>query len=667
MSSLHFAHCGPVGAHHMALYRGWINGLPEAEIGERYIGESDPRRVRAVVESLRQRFVQAARRANLPRYERLLKSRLRPVQPAQAPAVSVEESAPDLETFREAVDPDGFFDEAELLALYQERFARPTELDEKAQARAQARAKRLERWIEQQQAALFWIEAFLCSKPQPQDDLLAWFEGSACEHLKRHGVATLADLKAFVEQHGKRWHARIEGIGERVADRLVQWLAENAATLGPLSERATLTRLDIARGGLHSAQVAPPQRDDGARGFRAPVTQALPQASGGADLALVEPTPLPSSVARVAQPDLSLCLIRARSDEACVQAWIEAKAGSPHTARAYRREAERFLLFLRDEKAIGLRDVTPEDITDYKQFLALLGRADERSWRWRLPQSHWMAPRNTPRLDPRWRPFEGALSAKSAQQALIILKGLFDFLVQVRYVAANPAAVVSIKVAPTDVRDMPRGLSHAQMSLVWAWLDTLEDSHASARLRFVLRLAYEGALRLSEMVHLCGEDVSLLPREHEPGHYVMLAVRGKGDKIRSVPVGQATLAAWREYAAWRNLPGHLPQMRTMQDAPLIASEEGQMLTESWLYKLIKQAFERAARHAEHRGLWDDGQQLRQCSPHDLRHSRARHLGQSDMPLPLLQRLLGHASIATTGIYTRSGDVDLARAIESLAS
>lgn len=84
-----------------------------------------------------------------------------------------------------------------------------------------------------------------------------------------------------------------------------------------------------------------------------------------------------------------------------------------------------------------------------------------------------------------------------------------------------------------------------------------------------------------------------------------------------------------------------------------------------LYKIIKALFGRAAQLACERGWWDDAAIIAQCSPHDLRHSRARHLGQSRLALPILQRMLGHASLATTSLCAASSDLEMAQALEAL--
>ncbi|MCX8018589.1 MAG: site-specific integrase, partial [Rhodocyclaceae bacterium] len=330
-----------------------------------------------------------------------------------------------------------------------------------------AALRRRQRWIEQQNEALFWIERFLVSKPMPGDPLPAWLEGSAVDRLQAQGIQTLQQLKDFIERHGKTWYRHIEGVGPVVADRIVQWLLEHTHDLGHLGDTAVVGRNVVARSGLPSVAQRLLRRQD------APA--------------------VPATLQEAAQQQLPACLIRARDDWHTIQAWIQARAGSAHTARAYRKEAERFLLFLQQEKGCGLRQLKTEDLNDYKTFLALLGRG--AAWPFRVPEHQYLAPRNIARADARWRPFEGALSARSAQHALVIVRAWLEFLVQVRYLPANPAAGINIRAAADDQRTQVRGLSRAQYDLVRECAQRYADDHEGDRLRFLLALAYHSAAR----------------------------------------------------------------------------------------------------------------------------------------------------------------------------
>ena len=95
--------------------------------------------------------------------------------------------------------------------------------------------------------------------------------------------------------------------------------------------------------------------------------------------------------------------------------WLQALS---NTQRAYRKEAERFLLWAITHKGKALSSMSNEDCIEYRDFLA-----DPQ------PRSRWCGDRGRERWSPLWRPFEGPLSASAQRQAITILKNLYGFLV----------------------------------------------------------------------------------------------------------------------------------------------------------------------------------------------------------------------------------------------
>lgn len=661
MAFIRFSYSERIGLHHIALYRSWINGLDPQEMGERYIGETDPRIVNRVIEGLRERFVQAAKRANLHRHARLLMTKLRRDEDASPPPQT--QIRPSLEQFQEEYDPSECLSEAELIELYSQHYPETTDSPQSGSSR------RRERWIEQQNTALFWIQELLGSAPLPNDAIQAWFEGSAIEHLQKAKIATLHDLKAYIEDKGKRWYHHVSGIGEAVAERIVNWIDENPATLGKLDPRARLSRLDIARstgpspaGTSHVFQVlsqANPAPSTPGRMLTSAAIEVLPALSSEAQL-----LDAVSHRRKPSQPPLHESLIGANTDQEAMNAWLDAKAGgSAHTHRVYEREVLRFLYFLMCEKSIGVREALVEDVADYRNFLALIGR-DGVHWPFKRPSGAFVAPKGTPRMDPRWKPFSGALKPESAQYALGVVKSFLDYLVQVRYLSANPMVTISVKVAAKDQRSTPKGLSVGQFKLVLDYVKNLEASHQNARLRFLTVFAYQSALRVSELATATTSMLTLVEKGSEAGHHLLLGVHGKGNKIRNVYLGDEVKEAWSEYALWRKTDPSLSASRHV-DMPILASLDGSTIGEDRIFDLVKEIFAGAAALARENGLEDDARIIEVCSPHDFRHSRGRHLGQSALPLPMLQRLLGHSSIATTGIYTTNGDLEMAEALAAV--
>jgi site-specific recombinase XerD len=143
----------------------------------------------------------------------------------------------------------------------------------------------------------------------------------------------------------------------------------------------------------------------------------------------------------------------------------------------------------------------------------------------------------------------------------------------------------------------------------------------------------------------------------------MLKVLGKGQKWRVVPMPSSVMDALSKYLASRGLP-EVPS-ECDPGTPLIAPlnhERRSALGHAMLYKLLKSFFEEAAFELERRGHREDAERIAKASTHWLRHTRGSHSAER-MPLNLLQRLLGHASLTTTSIYTSVDEEALYEAME----
>jgi hypothetical protein len=126
------------------------------------------------------------------------------------------------------------------------------------------------------------------------------------------------------------------------------------------------------------------------------------------------------------------CALDASNDYEAVNAWLSLHE-SAATQRAYRKEAERLILWAIVERRRALSSLTTEDAIAYRAFLRHPG-----------PRARWVgAPQ--PRSSPAWRPFAGDLSARSAAYALSVLNARYRWLIEQRYVLANPFAGVKVR------------------------------------------------------------------------------------------------------------------------------------------------------------------------------------------------------------------------------
>ena len=158
-----------------------------------------------------------------------------------------------------------------------------------------------------------------------------------------------------------------------------------------------------------------------------------------------------------------------------------------------------------------------------------------------------------------------------------------------------------------------------------------EADGLALRNRALLELLYAGGLRVSEAIQL--------DREHLSADAALVRVIGKGDRERVVPVGDVALDWMARYLAWPRA-AWLAATGAGDGAgtPLCVTTRGRRLGRQAAWTVVKAAAGAA-------GLGD------RVSPHTLRHSFATHLLEGGADLRVVQELLGHASIATTQLYT----------------
>jgi integrase/recombinase XerC len=223
------------------------------------------------------------------------------------------------------------------------------------------------------------------------------------------------------------------------------------------------------------------------------------------------------------------------------------------------------------------------------------------------------------------------LAPRSLARVLSSWRGFFDWLVRSRAAASNPCAGVR---APKAARRLPETLSPDQAVRLVSMED---DSPLGRRDRALFELAYSSGLRVSELAGLDLASIDLRGGE--------VRVLGKGSKTRIVPVGRAALDA---IGAW--LPERARLARPAE-AALFVGASGRRLNPREVQRRIK-------RRAAAAGLEVD------VHPHMLRHSFASHLLQSSGDLRAVQEMLGHASIASTQVYTHLDFQHLAKVYDA---
>ncbi|HEV2323495.1 MAG TPA: tyrosine recombinase [Terracidiphilus sp.] len=278
------------------------------------------------------------------------------------------------------------------------------------------------------------------------------------------------------------------------------------------------------------------------------------------------------------------------------------RGSSAHTLRAYERELRGFTAWAAKHCAVA----GPERI-EHTQIRAYLSTLYERG-----------------------------LGKASAARALAAVRSWFKWLARTGRVEQNAAALVSTPKLP---KHLPRVPSIEQMNRV---VDSVSEDAASwpARDRAILEMLYGCGIRNAELTGLNMNDI------HWANDAVL--VRGKGQKQRYVPLGDAAAQALRAYLAERSAllaaSNHgkgfsTPALFINLRLRGLGSGGGARLTTRSVGRIVK-------RIAILRGLSSD------VHPHTLRHAFGTHLLEEGADLRSIQELLGHERLSTTQRYTQ---------------
>ena len=290
--------------------------------------------------------------------------------------------------------------------------------------------------------------------------------------------------------------------------------------------------------------------------------------------------------------------------------WIDAflemmaveRAAARNTLSAYARDLEDAGGFLA-ARGRDLADASAEDIDAYFQALGVRG-----------------------------------LSPATAARRRASVRGFYRFVLGEGWRSDDPVRRVD---APKQGRPLPNVLSRAEVDAIIA-AATARDGAAGLRLGCMIELLYASGLRISELLALPLAAVARDP--------AFLIVKGKGGKERLAPLNAAAREAIKAYLPAR--PSFFA--KGLKDSPWLfpsRSAAGRLTA-----RRFAQLLDEAARAA--------GVDADKVSPHALRHAFATHLLDGGADLRTVQKLLGHADIATTQIYTHVAEDRLREVVET---
>jgi len=268
--------------------------------------------------------------------------------------------------------------------------------------------------------------------------------------------------------------------------------------------------------------------------------------------------------------------------------------------------------FLSSLKARGISENTQKayrsDLADFLEFLSdskqSLNLDSLRDWMWRQSEA-------------------GASKSTLARKTSSV-KAFTEFLYEKGEITEDPGLRLR---APKLERTLPKVASEKSLSEVFSKLSeqATADNPSAIRDLCAFELLYATGMRVSELAGLNQSDIDHSRR--------LLRVTGKGNKQRMLPYGVAAEKALSDYL---RLSRPKLAVATSPDSLLLTSR-GKRVGVRQLYSLVANQLAQTATGA--------------AGPHTLRHSAATHLLDHGADLRAVQEILGHASLATTQIYT----------------
>lgn len=214
---------------------------------------------------------------------------------------------------------------------------------------------------------------------------------------------------------------------------------------------------------------------------------------------------------------------------------------------------------------------------------------------------------------------EKANKSTSIRRKISSLKGFYKFLVRNKKISDNPFIYATL---PKVEKKLPQYLHNNELDEIFASIK-IENIY-DLRNRLILELLYTTGVRVSELVNIKLEDISINER--------MIRLIGKGKKMRIVYFDKICYDYLKRYL------NNFSEINKKNSDYLILNYNGDKITTRGIALIIDKIIKKTSL-------------IKKISPHVLRHTFATHLLNNGCDLLTVQELLGHSSISTTGIYT----------------
>lgn len=229
---------------------------------------------------------------------------------------------------------------------------------------------------------------------------------------------------------------------------------------------------------------------------------------------------------------------------------------------------------------------------------------------------------------------DSGISNRTINRKMSSLKTYYKFLLKTQQIKENPL-VKHKSLKTTSKLQVP--FSEKEINEVIEMLSK-EEGFEGLRNKLIVELFYATGMRRTELVNLKVSDISLAQKT--------IKVLGKRNKERIIPLIPSIVDSIEQYMQERT------RLENIKDtAYLLLSKKGVKIYETFVYRIINSYFSKASEKIKK-------------SPHILRHSFATHLLNEGADLNAVKELLGHASLASTQVYTHNSIVQLKKVYQN---
>ncbi len=216
------------------------------------------------------------------------------------------------------------------------------------------------------------------------------------------------------------------------------------------------------------------------------------------------------------------------------------------------------------------------------------------------------------------------ITARTINRKISTLKSFFKFQLKQDKIENTPMGNI---ISPKISKRLPVFIKEKDLADLTKALKSNAEDWNSLNTKMLITVFYSTGMRLSELINMKEKQVDFSRKQ--------LKILGKGNKERIIPAGVELLEVIKEYINEKR------KVFEKTDDVLLVSPKGKRLNPKYAYNLVRNI------------LTDEIKTLDKKSPHVLRHTFATHLMNNGANLDAVKELLGHASLASTQIYTHN--------------